>query len=211
MNLTKHIGWPVCLSLVLAAPSLAGCGGIVSKGGDNFVGDGGSGGSGGAGGSVGEGGGCDPGCPAPQALAMTWAQMEAAGTGSGGSSTTGSGGGVDPNKQFLLFGGGYSTPACTNPYGSSESCGGWYVSISVDPALFQVGVIPFSDPGLDINMYETIDEGNGLCSGGGGGGFEEGQLEIIEITPTQVHFNVTGVEIFFNQDPNGARVAERCQ
>lgn len=217
MKTQKAFGWLLAVSLVaLAAPSMIGCGGVVSYGGGDGDGDGGAGGEGGGDGSGGFGGngGCDPGCPsAPETIAMTYAQIEATQGGSGGSNsgaTTGVGGGPDPGMQFLMFGGGTEAPACGAPYGSG-GCGGWRVSLSVASALFQVGVISFSDPGLDIFVSESQDEGNGSCSGGGGGGFEEGQLEILEITPETVRFAVSGVTSFFSNDPNGERTAYRCQ
>lgn len=216
MKTKKAFGWWLAVSLVaLAAPSMIGCGGVVSFGGGD--GDGGAGGEGqgGGGGSGGDGsGGCDPGCPsAPETIAMTYAQIEAAQGGSSGSGsgvTTGVGGGPDPNMQYLMFGGGTEAPTCGAPNGSG-GCGGWSVSLTIAPALFQVGVVPFSDPGVDIFVTESFNEGNGQCSGGGGGGFEEGQLEILEITPTTVHFEVSGVTSFFSNDPNGERIAYRCQ
>lgn len=222
MKTKKALGWLLAVSLgALAAPSLVGCGGVVTKGG----GDGGAGGdedgSGGPGGGITDpgsggsggwgGGGCDPGCPPPEAVAMTYAQLEAAqnGGGSGSGTTVTTGGGPDPSTQFLMFGGGTETPTCTAPYGNGQ-CGGWSARISIAPALFQVGIIPFSEEGLDISVSESTDEGNGQCSGGGGGGFEEGQLEILAITPTTVHFVVSGVTAFFDDDPNGERIAARC-
>jgi hypothetical protein len=219
MKTKRALGWLLAASLgALAVPSMIGCGGVVTVGGGTGGqgGDSGSGGDGQGGGitdpGAGGAGGCDPGCPGPEAIAMTWAQVEAAQGGSSSSGTTvTTGGGPDPNTQFLMYGGGTELPTCSAPYGiGNGECGGWNAHIFIAPALFQVGVIPFSDPGLDISVMESVDEGNGQCSGGGGGGFEEGQLEILEITPTTVHFVVSGVSAFFNDDPNGERVAARC-
>lgn len=221
MKTNRALGWLLAVSLgALAAPSLIGCGGVVTYGGGN--GDGGAGGDDGAGGDGGQGGGLiDPGSggaggvggsPAPGAIAMNHSQLEAAtNSGSGGSSGTtgGAGGGPDGNTQYLMFGGGTESPTCGAPYGSGQ-CGGWRTHISVAPSLFQPGIVSFADPGLDITVFESMDEGNGMCSGGGGGGFEEGELEILEITPTSVRFVVSGVTSFFEQDPNGERIAQRC-
>lgn len=216
MNTKKALGWWLSISLVaLAAPSIIGCGGVVTVGGgtgDDFAGDGGAGGDDGAGGGIsdpdptgGAGGG------APEAIAMTWAQLDAASNGGSGGSTSAvtAGGGPDPSTQFLMFGAGTETPACSAPHGSGQ-CGGWRASVTIPPYLFQPGILPFSDPDIDISYAESQDEGNGLCSGGGGGGFDEGQVEIVEITPTTVHFVVSGVTPVFGQDPNGDRVAARC-
>jgi hypothetical protein len=215
MNTNKALGWLLAVSLGALASSIIGCGGVVSVGGgDGSGGESGSGDGGSGDGGSGEGGddpgGCDPGCPAPEAVAMTYAQLEAAQDPGGSGSSSSVGGGPDPSTQFLMFGGGTQYPTCSSPNGSGQ-CGGWSASIFIAPQLFQVGVIPFADPGVDISVSESFDDGNGQCSGGGGGGFEDGQLEILEITDSSVRFAVSGVSLFLSNDPNGERVASRCQ
>lgn len=229
---------PTLLSLFgsLLLASAVGCGGVVSNGGgDGGGGEGGESGDGGAGGGSaggsnagganptggttdpdpgtgGSGGNCDPAAcePPTLAIALTYAQLDSSGTGGAGSgTTTGVGGGVDPATQFLKFGAGTEAPSCAAPNGSG-GCGGWSASISIAPALFQVGVLPFSDPGVDISVFESMDEGNGQCSGGGGGGFEEGQIEILAISATTVEFVVSGVTPVFESNPNGTHLAIRC-
>lgn len=222
----RSVLMPLLGSLVLV--SVVGCGGIVSKGGSGG-GDGGSGGDGGGneGGSGGDGGGvtsppgtggvggdtgCSPAeCGIADGVAMTYAQLQSAGSGSGSSGsesgTTGPGGGPSPDTQFLIYGMGADAPSCSAPYGNG-GCGGWHVSISLAAELLQPGVIAFGS-GADFSFFESFDEGNGTCSGGGGGGFAQGQLEILSVDANSVHFIVSGIETF-DFDGNGEHIAARC-
>ncbi len=170
----------------------------------------GSGGTGGAPttGSTGQGG------QAFNAIALTYAQLEGTGgtggAGGNGSSGQGSGGGPDPLTQFLKYGGGSDLPTCSMPNGTG-GCGGWNVSISIQSAAFQTGTFAFADSNFDISMAESMVEGGGSCSGGGGGGIEEGEITIVSINAAEVHFIVSGVPVFLEQDPNGEYFATRCQ
>ena len=230
MRMKSGRSWALALVVgAFAAPSLVGCVGQVTGGGS-----GGEGGEGGAGAADGSGGsleaGGDPGTSIPvdpdpgtttggggtggyafNAIALGADQLDPGSGGSGGFGSSGSGrAGPYPDVQFLRYGTGTELPTCSEPYGSG-GCGGWSVSISIATAQFQPGTYPFASSVVDISFSESVSEGDDLCSGGGGGGLEEGQLEIYEITDTTVSFAVTGTNAGFDFDANGEFVAQRCQ
>ncbi len=193
---------------VLGLVSVVGCQGVITRGGE---GGGGSGGDGtgatfttnpGTGGGGGEGQ-CDPGaCPTP-ALAMSHAQF-AAGVGEDPN------GGVLTDTQYLLYGGGTQTPACDAPFGSS-ACGGWTVALSLPTSMLTPGTYSFLDPEVDIFFSESFETDTNSCAGGGGGGFEDGELTILQVSDTTVLFEVTGVsETGSSFSTNGFYSAARC-
>lgn len=195
-------------SMVLVGlASLAGCEGVITRGGD---GGGGTGGAGGAAGTTtstdpgtgGEGGGgCDPAaCPTP-AIGMSHAQYLAM---TGGDPS----GALD--VQFLLYGGGVQTPSCGAPNGDPSGCGGWTAHITLPTSDLVPGTYPLSDQEVDLYYTESADEGNGMCSGAASGGLEEGQIFIHSVSDSLVTFSVEGVMNVFDVPVNGYFQAERC-
>lgn len=201
------LGASLGLSLGLAA-----CGGnVVVGGGEGGGGEGGGSWTGSTGATSSPGTTGTGGAPT-NAIALTWAQLQGMGSGSGGFGANGSsgvGGGPDPATQFLMYGSGTEKPTCAEPYGSGK-CGGWSVSITVPPEAFQPGVWGLWEDGFNISMFESSEEGGGICSAGGGGGLDEGQIEIVAITDATVEFTVTGLADGFSFDPTGQFLAQRC-
>lgn len=216
MNAKPALTALLALSLEALLAPLTGCTGTITHGGGS--GGDGSGGSGGVGGTYGEGGSDAPpcgdfaACDQEAAIAVTWAQLDQwSSAGTGGTTSTGSGGdpGIDPGTEFLIIGSGTQAPICGVPYGNGD-CGGWTASIRIGAGLLQPGaVLSFAQEEVDYTFWTSNDEGNGLCSGGGGGGFDQGQVEILEVNDTVVHFAVSGAESF-DVPINGERWASRC-
>ena len=155
---------------VALAVFLVGCGGnvVVDSGRGGGGGDGGDGGAPWTGSTSGPTGTAGAGGGASTAIALTYAQLKAAGGGTGGF-----GGGPSPDTQFLMYGTGSEAPSCGTPYGPG-GCGGWSVTIRVPPEAFKVGLwLPGAD-GIELSMFESFGAGGNTCSAGGGGGFDEG-------------------------------------
>jgi hypothetical protein len=133
------------------------------------------------------------------------------GTGSSGSNvstvTTSGGPGIDPNTQYIMLG---TTPStCQKPY-ASGACGTWQVSIAIPPALFRPGVLSLGCGGVNAYFSETEPAGpSGDCSGGGGGTFWQGTIEILGINDTEVIFRLANT-LKFGFDADGFYVLHRC-
>ena len=200
-NVARGVSSLATSMIALALASLVGCGGVVSRGGNEGGGGAGGGttdpGTGGAGGEQ----GCDPAaCPGP-AIAMSHAQFAVAM-------------GEDPNggpwtdTQYLQFGGGTQTPTCGAPFGTSE-CGGWTGSITLPTSWLTPGMYSLSANEIDLYYTGSFNEGDGTCSGVASGGFQEGEVVITEVTEAEVRFTVQGLGMV-DVPVVGQFIAQRC-
>jgi hypothetical protein len=192
----------------------SGTGGKVGTGGGGAGAGGDIGGTGGVGGGTdvppGTGGGGNGGtAKVYDAFSYEFA-TNAGGFGEGGGGVGGGGNPDGPTGEYLVYGSGFGIPTCNHAFGSG-ACGGWTVVLHLDDeALLTPGTLNIGDPGLDIYFSESSDNGMpDSCSGGGGGGFKQGQLEILDVSQNQVHFKVSGVSLL-DFDGNGEFTADRC-
>lgn len=158
---------------------------------------------------------CDGGTVEPvvgDAVALTQEQLDeyyASLPDSGGSSTT-SGGGPAPDDRFFVFIDALGTSgglSCIDPYAYSEECEveRKIVTLAFDPNQLEPGVYPIGPTGVDLSFSESGSNGDGSCWGGGGGGFDEGTVEIVAIDASSIRVIVQSQYLGGSIDATAAR------
>ena len=99
----------------------------------------------------------------------------------------------DPNTEYLMVGVGKAS--CQQPH--QAGCDAWYVSIEIPPALFHPGVIELGcGSASGYFSYTGVGQPGGYCSGGHGGPFYHGTVEILNISATNVVFRLSNTPAF---------------
>jgi hypothetical protein len=131
------------------------------------------------------------------------------GTGSTSVTTTGQGGsgpGTDPDTKFVILGNAPLT--CGDPY-RFGACDRWRVSIGIPPALFRPGVLALDSTDIVSSMSVSgPDRGGGDCYSGFGS-FNQGTIEIVSVSSTDVVVRLQNTFIF-EVDADGVYHAAPC-
>lgn len=121
--------------------------------------------------------------------------------------TAGGGPSSDTDLILILHDTDANDPAavCANPYGAEADCnaGGWQISVTL-PLAYQVpGTYPLMDP----NLNASYGEWEPMCSGGGGGSFWGGSIEVKSAGPMGViarfignldsHQEITQADVYY--------------
>lgn len=173
-----------------------------------------AGGSGGAGaaspsGGWGGSGGCGIDCP-PEPNAIAYGDLDAPPSPSGSSgqsvvTTTGGGNGQLVHIQLSSFG-----ESCALP-DESLPCGGYTrYTLTLPASMVAPGIVYLSHPDVWLSFSETTEGTGDDCGFGGGGGFEEGQLEIFSAQAPLITGHLSGIPAFGTFDPNGEIIAAVC-
>lgn len=140
---------------------------------------------------------CDGGTVEPvrsAAVALTQEQYDdyyASLPDSGGSTTATTGGGPAPDDRFYVFIDALGTTgglSCSDPYAYSDTCEQErrVYTLSFDPNQLVPGVYPIGPGEVGLSFSETGSNGDGTCWGGGGGGFDDGTVEIVSIDESSI-------------------------
>jgi hypothetical protein len=159
---------------------------------------------------------CDGGPTEPvvgDAVALTQEQLDdyfASLPDSGGSSSTTTGGGPAPDDRFFVFIDALGTTgglSCNDPYAYSEECEveRRIVTLSLDPNQLEPGVYPIGPGGAGLTFSESGSNGDGSCWGGGGGGFDEGTVEIVAVDESSIRVIVQSEFLDVSIDATAAR------
>lgn len=146
------------------------------------------------------------------AVALTQEQLDeyyASLPDSGGSSGT-TGGGPAPDDRFWVFIDALGTTvglSCSDPYAYSDTCEQErkIVTLSFDPNQLVPGVYPIGPTGVDLSFSESGSNGDGSCWGGGGGGFDEGTVEIVSVDASSIRVIVQSSFLDASIDATAAR------
>lgn len=146
------------------------------------------------------------------AVALTQEQLDeyyASLPDSGGSSGT-TGGGPAPDDRFWIFIDALGTTgglSCGDPYAYSEECEveRKIVTLSLDPNQLVPGVYPIGTTGVGLTFSESGSNGDGSCWGGGGGGFDDGTVEIVSVDASSIRVIVESEFLGVSIDATASR------